>query len=82
MRETPDWPENAPGVVLRFTHVKEREQYDVKDIVNGVKSSSIRAASLSPPDPATCKFGDYFYDRDNKHMFVCYSGKGKVYNQV
>jgi hypothetical protein len=81
MRVTPNWG-NFPGIVVRFTYVQEREAFNVKDVVTGTTAAVFRSALTSVPNPDTCLFGDYFHDVAKKWIYLCYSGKGKVFNQV
>lgn len=36
----------------------------------------------APPNPATCAFGDYHYNKEAGFLYLCYSGKKHVHNQV
>lgn len=80
-RTTTVWPSTDKGVVWRFTFNQPNDGVEMFDIVGGV-SSPHTPALTSPPDPATCGFGDFYLDTAKKWIYVCISGKNRVYNKI
>lgn len=73
-----------PNLVLRFNYSETRELFEIKKfesnkVISDYKQLTDVSAFMNPAtfklDAATCNYGDWLHDPNNKLFYVCINGK-------